>query len=94
VRDDLKFALHFSGNIVAIWDSKQLVKTTGEPAFYGTTYYLAPIRDYDFNENLRANPPPLPDSSGMSLFSVSRKRFRELDPKTGKPYGVQEETVS
>ncbi len=96
--DDTRATLHFRGSLVSGWDSEEMKRSDGTPAFFGTTYYYwsraaapeapyytAPVRDYSFNDKLRTNPPPLPYKSGMLLFSIVRRDFRE-EPVKGTGY--------
>ncbi|OQA41702.1 MAG: hypothetical protein BWY49_00266 [Candidatus Omnitrophica bacterium ADurb.Bin314] len=86
---------HFRGSLVVGWDAKYLRTKTGVPAYFvweaGSMYYKAPLRDYSFNSTLRKELPPLPERSRMSVFSIQRKHYTELDPETGQHLGVQHE---
>ncbi len=53
--------LHVRGSLLRLWDSVSLKVVTGgveTPAFYRTSYYAAPARDFRFDTSLRTNPPP------------------------------------
>jgi hypothetical protein len=47
--------------------------TTNKPAYQGTTYYQAPNRIFDYNEEFRrgSQPPGTP-----SVFTLKRERIR------------------
>lgn len=71
----------FSGTLSAPWFAKELERPPdpSKPlppiAYYGTDYYAAPIRIYDYNENLADNPPP----STPGVFSIKRKSWDESE---------------
>jgi hypothetical protein len=77
------FVLRFSGTFSAPWFSRELVRagivkfgsnperTTMTNLYYNTEYYTAPERRFDYNESLRANPPP--ETPGT--FSIQRQNF-------------------
>ncbi|HOW87852.1 MAG TPA: type II secretion system protein [Candidatus Omnitrophota bacterium] len=75
--EDIRRRVFFSGVTTAPWFSEELKKSDGAPAYYGTDYYRAPERTYDYNETLRDDPPP----GTPKLFSVAQKTGqKELDP--------------
>ncbi len=68
--------LNFSGVLTKPWDSEELVSVVSNqtvPAYWRTSYYSAPIRNYDYNEDLRNTHPP----ASPKVRSVNRGRLRE-----------------
>jgi hypothetical protein len=71
--------LRFFGSLIMPWDSYDLQKTDGTPAFYSTLYYNAPIRDFNYNANLANSNhyTPLLIASNQQTFAISRRQFSE-----------------
>jgi hypothetical protein len=63
----------FSGTLTAPWLSLELQYEANRRryGFYLTSIYKPPVRKFDYNEDLRVNPPP----GTPGLFSIQRLSF-------------------
>lgn len=50
--------LRFSGTLTIPWLAKEMRDPAGTPFYYGTSYFGAPTRKFDYNEDFATKPPP------------------------------------
>jgi hypothetical protein len=65
--------IYFSGTTTAPWYARESLKADGSPAFYGISYYTAPVRRFDYDESLSTEPPP----AAPSTYTVNRSDYQE-----------------
>ncbi len=96
---DWQQTIRFYGVQTAPWHARELristtvfpedTSETVRPAFWKPAYYCAPARKAFYNETLRTSPPP----GTPSVYALTRKTFRELDPRSGEPLGIRDESA-
>ncbi len=71
----LPISFNFSGVLTSPWEAEEMKKTPAStPAFYGTSYYQAPDRNFDYNEKFLTDYAP----GTPGVFAIRREDFQDL----------------